>query len=43
MSDYENILKKSAPFKKAADMESAGPSSIYEPRFSVENVPMEVK
>ena len=28
MSDYENMLKKSAPFKKA-DMDSAGPSSIY--------------
>ena len=28
MSEYENILKKSAPFKKA-DMDSAGPSSIY--------------
>ena len=27
--DYENILKKSAPFKKTAEMDSAGPSSIY--------------
>lgn len=27
--NYDNILKKSAPFKKAAEMDSAGPSSIY--------------
>ena len=41
--DYENILKKSAPFNKATEMNSAGPSSIYQPRFSIENVQMDAK